>query len=119
MTINLKRGEIWQVNLNPTRGGEIKKIRPVVVISSDLFTLHDVRISIPITEWQPKYSQHPFMIKIPKTSSNGLDKDSFGNVLQVRSLAVERFIRKRGEIEERILKELLAGLIITVDYSSE
>ena len=30
-----KRGEIWQINLDPTVGVEMQKIRPVVVISSD------------------------------------------------------------------------------------
>ncbi len=116
MMINPKRGEIWQVDLEPTKGGEIRKVRPVVVISSDAFTLHNVRIGIPITGWKPRYPYHRFLIKIPKTSSNGLDKDSIGNILQIRSLAVERFIKKRGEIEERILQALLAGLVITVDY---
>lgn len=30
-----KRGEIWQVNLDPTVGAEIQKSRPAIVISSD------------------------------------------------------------------------------------
>ena len=30
-----KRGEIWWVNLDPARGGEIKKKRPCVVVSAD------------------------------------------------------------------------------------
>ena len=33
--MNIKRGEIWLVNLDPTIGAEIRKTRPVVVISSD------------------------------------------------------------------------------------
>ncbi len=32
-----KRGEIWLVELNPTRGQEIQKARPAVVLSTDLF----------------------------------------------------------------------------------
>lgn len=116
MTINPKRGEIWQAKLDPVMGGEIKKTRPVVVISSDLFRLHNVRIIIPITEWKQQYSRHLFLIKIPKTSINGLDKTSAGNVLQVRSISSQRFQYQRGVIEEYILKELLVGLAITVDY---
>ncbi len=34
-----KRGEIWLVDLNPTKGQEIQKTRPVVVISSDVYQL--------------------------------------------------------------------------------
>jgi mRNA interferase MazF len=31
----MKRGEIWVGNLNPSRGREIGKIRPVLIIQSD------------------------------------------------------------------------------------
>jgi mRNA interferase MazF len=43
-----KRGEIWLVNLDPTRGQEIQKTRPIVIISSDLFEPIPLRIAIPI-----------------------------------------------------------------------
>jgi hypothetical protein len=32
--LNISRGEIWLVNLDPTVGAEIRKTRPVVVVSS-------------------------------------------------------------------------------------
>jgi len=118
MAINPKRGEIWQVNLDPTIGQEIKKSRPVVVISSDLFATIDLRVIIPITGWQDKFSQRPFMVKITKDGLNGLDKDSAGNVLQVRSISTQRFMYQRGIIVENIMQELLAGLITTIDYLS-
>jgi mRNA interferase MazF len=31
----LKRGEIWWVNLSPSIGGEIRKVRPAVIVSND------------------------------------------------------------------------------------
>ena len=31
----MKRGEIWTANLNPTRGREIGKIRPVLIVQAD------------------------------------------------------------------------------------
>lgn len=34
----MKRGEIWVGNLNPSRGREIGKVRPVLVIQSDELT---------------------------------------------------------------------------------
>ncbi|WP_088891252.1 type II toxin-antitoxin system PemK/MazF family toxin [Leptolyngbya ohadii] len=115
---NPKRGENWLVDLNPTRGQEIQKTRPVVVISSDLFSPIPLRIIIPITSWQEKFGDRPFMVRIDATSENGLDRDSAGNVLQVRSLSTERFARKLGQISPEILQELLAGLIICVDYEA-
>jgi mRNA interferase MazF len=34
----MRRGEVWVGNLNPTRGGEVGKIRPVLVIQADELT---------------------------------------------------------------------------------
>jgi mRNA interferase MazF len=119
MMSNPKRGEIWLVELNPTRGQEIQKTRPVVVISSDSFNSIPLRIIIPITSWQDKFSNRPFMVQINANSENGLDRDSAGNVLQVRSLSTERFVRSLGQISANIIKELLSGLIICVDYESD
>ena len=48
--ISAKRGEIWLVELNPTRGQEIQKTRPIVIISSDLFAPMPLRIAIPINK---------------------------------------------------------------------
>ena len=31
----MKRGEVWWVNFDPSIGGEIKKTRPAVIVSSD------------------------------------------------------------------------------------
>lgn len=113
------RSEIWLVDLNPTKGQEIQKTRPVVVISSNVYQPIALRIVIPITTWQNKFISRPFLIKIPQTSTNGLDRDSAGNVLQVRSLSTERFIRKIGQVDTEQLQELLAGLIICIEYESE
>jgi len=113
---NPKRGEIWLVDLNPTRGQEIQKTRPVVIISSDFFNPIPLKIIIPITSWQEKFSDRPFMVSIDANPENGLDRDSAGNVLQVRSLSTERFIRKLGQVSNETLQELLSGLVICVDY---
>jgi mRNA interferase MazF len=114
-----KRGEIWLVNLDPTRGQEIQKTRPIVIISSDLFEPIPLRIAIPIASWQDKFSDRPFMVRIDASTHNGLDRDSAGNVLQVRSLSTERFVRRLGRVSEDILQELLSGLLVCTDYESK
>ena len=39
-TLNIKRYEIYLADLNPTIGSEIKKIRPVVIISQDEMNIY-------------------------------------------------------------------------------
>ena len=119
MTINPKRGEVWQVNLDPTIGQEIKKKRPVIVISSDIYSPIALRIVIPVTTWQDKFINRPFMVKINKNNLNGLIRDSTGNVLQIRSISTQRFINKLGVISDEIMEQLILALIISVDYSLE
>jgi len=116
MTINPQKGEIWQVNLDPIIGQEIKKIRPVVVISSNIYNPIALRIIIPITTWQDKFLDRPFMVKISQDKNNGLVQDSAGNVLQIRSISTQRFIKKIGFISPEIMSDILDSLMISVDY---
>jgi mRNA interferase MazF len=88
------------------------------VISSDLFAPIPLRIAIPITSWQDKFGDRPFMVKLEANLSNGLDRDSAGNVLQIRSLSTERSVRRIGQVSPEVFKELLAGLVICVDYQA-
>lgn len=34
----MKRGEVWVANLNPNRGSEVGKIRPVLILQNDVLT---------------------------------------------------------------------------------
>jgi mRNA interferase MazF len=81
MMINPTRGELWLVDLNPTRGQEIQKTRPVIVVSSDFLVAIPMRIIIPVTSWQEKFENRPFMVKISVTPENKLTCDSAGNIL--------------------------------------
>ena len=48
--MNIKRGEIWLANLDPTIGSEIQKTRPVAVVSNNINNTHNNVITIlPIT----------------------------------------------------------------------
>ena len=48
--LNIKRYEIYFADLNPTRGSEIKKVRPVVIISQDAMNKYlDTVVVCPLT----------------------------------------------------------------------
>ena len=46
----MKRGEVWWVDFEPATGSEIKKIRPVVIVSNDASNgaMHRVQV-VPVT----------------------------------------------------------------------
>ena len=111
-----KRGEIWLVQLDPTRGAEMQKTRPAAIISSDLFEAQPLRIIVPITTWQEKFARWPFMVLIKQSIANGLTRDSAGNTLQVRSIAVERLSKKIGILTDVEIEALATGVAICIDY---
>jgi mRNA interferase MazF len=113
-----KQGEIWYVNLEPTVGVEIKKARPVVVISADaLNSPHwKMRIVVPCSAWQERFEDKFFKVRIPANEQTGLKKDSAAIVLQVRSISLDRFQDRLGQVPRDVLQELLAGLVLGIDY---
>ena len=48
----MNQNEIWQVNLDPTIGAEIKKIRPVVIVNDNALGKLPLKVIIPITDWK-------------------------------------------------------------------
>ena len=52
----MKQSEIWEINLSPTVGAEIKKKRPAVIINDDSIGVLPLRVIVPITQWKDKFS---------------------------------------------------------------
>lgn len=112
-----RRGEIWDIDLNPTRGQEINKTRPAVIISSDAVGKLRVKIIVPITEWQESFTGNIWHVPLLPTPGNGLTKQSAGDALQVRSVSTDRFIRRRGRITSQELEEIIQALATVVEFS--
>lgn len=92
----MQRGEIWLVNLDPTIGSKIRKTRPAVIVSSDLVGILPLKVIVPFTEWQDRYAQAPWMVKINPDEHNGLSKPSAADALQIRSISQQRLAQKLG-----------------------
>jgi mRNA interferase MazF len=106
----MKQGEIWLINLDPTVGAEIKKIRPAIIVSDDSLGKLPLKIIVPITDWKDRYEIAPWMIKLEPNSKNGLTKESSADCFQVRSVSQERFVKKLGNISAVIMDEIKTGL---------
>ena len=111
-----KRGEIWLIDLEPTKGDELRKQRPAIVISSDDLGILAVKLVVPLTAWNPSFQGKVWHTQIPPTQDNGLRKLSSADTLQTRSVSLIRFIRKMGNIEQDTLAKIVAGLVIVVEY---
>ncbi len=115
MAIDPRRGEIWLVDLEPTRGSEIQKVRPAVVLSANSIRSLSVRVVVPLTGWQEHFQTTPWKVRIEPDSGNRLTKTSAADCLQLRCLDVERFIEQRGALPSSILE----GIMVAVNFCLE
>ncbi len=110
------RGEVWEINFDPSEGAEIKKKRPAVVISADSIGRLPLRIVVPITEWKPRYDEFPWHIKIESVAGNGLSKTSVADSFQVKSISEKRFMKKIGYLTKDQLDEITAAIAVCIDF---
>ena len=114
---NPRRGEVWDIDLDPTRGQEIQKTRPAVVISSDFLGKLRLKLIVPVTDWKPAFSDNVWHVLLKPTPANGLVKESAADALQTRSVAFERFTKRRGRITEAEIEEIVQALAAVVELS--
>ncbi len=114
--MNVKRGEIWLVNLNPTLGAEIQKTRPVVVVNSNSIGVLPIRLVAPITEWKDYFLGNIWHVKLEPNSANGLTKPSAVDTLQLRGIDTLRFIRKLGEVSPQMMKAIIVAITAVIQY---
>ena len=117
LLMNIKRGEIWLVNLDPTIGTEIRKTRPVVVISSDAIGVLPIKLVAPLTEWKDNLAQNIWHVKLIPDSTNGLEKtSSVDDTLQLRGIDTQRFIHKIGSLSSVVLRSIVAAVAAVIEY---
>jgi len=100
---HIHRGEVYLVELEPTRGREIRKTRPCLVVSPDELNAHwQTLIVAPMTTGGHRY---PFRVPCRFVRRRGhvvLD--------QLRSVDRERFQRRLGRLPPRIVTQALGVL---------
>ena len=105
----MRRGEIWLVDLGPTRGSEVSKLRPAVIVSNDAANRaaerrgRGVVTVVPVTSSRRRV--FPFQVELP-AHSTGLREDSKALAEQVRSVASERLTRKVAAVPPDLVAKI-------------
>lgn len=102
----MRQSEIWLIDLDPTKGAEIQKKRPAIIVNDNSLGKLPLKIIVPLTDWKERYEIAPWMVKIDPNNINGLSKTSAADCFQIRSLSQERLIKKLGSIESTTLDEI-------------
>ncbi|MBI1287359.1 MAG: type II toxin-antitoxin system PemK/MazF family toxin [Flavobacteriales bacterium] len=104
----MKQREIWQANLNPTKGSEQAGFRPVVIISGNLMNEYlNVVIACPLTSKLKNYKGH---VILHPSDQNGLSEPSEILNFHVRSISKDRLMKRLGTISEKELELTKKGL---------
>lgn len=116
LVMSISRGDIWVVSLDPTVGAEIRKTRPVVVVSSDAIGVLPIRLVAPLTEWKDRFAQNIWHVKLEPDSDNGLTKTSAVDTLQLRGVDTQRFVRKLGHFSPATMDSIVAAVAAVIEY---
>lgn len=111
----MKQSEIWLIDLDPTKGVEIQKKRPAIIVNDNRLGKLPLKVIVPITEWKDRYHIAPWMVKIEPNTTNGLSKTSSVDCFQIRSLSQERFVKKIGNIDNETLLEIKEAIKKVLD----
>ena len=101
------RGEIRWADLNPVRGREQAGLRPVLVLSHDVFNERSGTVIAAALTSQPQRAGFPLSLEL---ASLRLPKRSWVKISQVRTLAVERLGKKLGQASPEEVAEVVEGL---------
>lgn len=99
--MQIKRGDILLVNLEPTKGSEQGLKRPAVVIQNNTGNKYSpTTIVAPVTS--SCQQQYPTTVKLSSSSKTGLKKDSAVLLNQIRTVSVEhRVVKRLGEVPKK------------------
>lgn len=115
MAVSPERGEIWLVRFDPAVGDEIRKMRPALVVSSSRLSRLRLRIVIPITKWKERSRQIAWHYALAANKQTGLSKDSVADVLQIKSISLDRFNNRLGHVSATDLEEVMAAVKLLLE----
>ena len=101
------RGDICWADLNPVRGHEQAGLRPVLVLSHDVFNERSGTVIAMALTSQPQRAGFPLTLEL---TTRKLPKRSWVKISQIRTLSVERIGKKIGKASPEELAQIVEGL---------
>ncbi len=107
-----KRGEVYLVSFDPTRGAEIKKTRPALVLQNNIANRYSPITIVAAITSQFEDPLYPTEVRI-NAPEGGLAHDSVVLLNQVRSVDKQRLVKRLGVLRPATMKEVEGALQIS------
>jgi mRNA interferase MazF len=106
--VSVQRGSVWWVDLDPTRAAEIRKTRPVVVLSAD--GLNRARRTVMVVPLSTGPAPHPPIVVATPSAGDG----SVAVCDQLRAVDKARLARMAGMLSREDLRAVEEGVRIVL-----
>lgn len=107
------RGNIYWADLNPVIGSEQGGLRPVLVLSHNVFNERSGTVIVAALTSQPQRAGFPLTLQV---SDQKLPKKSWVKMSQIRTLSVKRIRKKIARATEEELSSVIEGLNEIIGY---
>jgi len=111
--------EIWQVNLNPTKGSEQRGIRPCVILQTNAVSNYGLTTIIAPLTGKKISNIYPYEVLIKSTKQNNLKEASKIKFDQIRVIDKQRLIKKIGSLEQKYIEESLLAIEVIHDLKGD
>lgn len=111
--MSIRRGDLFYVDLNPTKGSEQKGRRPVLILQNDVGNeVSPTTIVAPLTT-KSFSKEYPTNVNVPKGVA-GLKEDSTVLLSQIRTVDKTRLENKIGHLQDRYMERVDAAIRVSL-----
>lgn len=108
--VSINRGEIWAVDLEPTRGSEMGKLRPCLVVTNDVANKYSRVVTVVAVTTAAPRKRYPFMVEIPKSAS--MPRQSWVNCAHVRTVDRNRLGKYYTSLDSDTMRRVNEALLV-------
>ena len=100
--------DIYWADLDPVRGRAQAGMRPVLILTNELFNRRSGTVIVMAITSQPQRAGFPLTLALPPEK---LARPSWVKISQIRTISVERLGKKMGSLAKADLEQIVDGLL--------
>lgn len=101
------RGDIFWADLNPVKGHEQAGLRPVLILSPEIFNERSGTVIAMALTSQAQRAGFPLTMEVKSVT---LPKPTWVKISQIRTLSVERIGKRMGHVSNYEMSQIVEGL---------